>query len=84
MGSLSPSTFSKKPTKTVVKEEPIKVFNPIPLPRTQKAMIINEKLITIKMFDGEKDKKKFKITEMPLVPPSSKECGKINNTVLIA
>ena len=36
------------------------------------------------MFDGEKGKKKFKITEMPLVPPSNKECGKINNTVLTA
>jgi len=36
------------------------------------------------MFAGEKDKKKFKITEIPLVPPSSKECGKINNMVLTA
>jgi hypothetical protein len=36
------------------------------------------------MLAGEKVKKKVRITEIPLVPPSSKECGKINNTVLMA
>ena len=68
----------------VVKVEPTKVFIPISLPSTIKATIINEKLIPINILAGEKLKNALRITEIPLVPPSSNKCGKIKSTVLVA
>ena len=42
----------------------------------------SEKFIAIKIVPGEKLRKRSSITESPLVPPSKREWGKINKTVL--
>ena len=84
IGESNISIFSKIPINNVVKIDPTSVFIAISFPRNIKAIIIKAKLSITRMVPGEKVRKEFKITDIPLVPPSKREWGKINDTVLKA
>ena len=65
----------------MVRVDPTKVFTAILVPSTINASSNSKKFIIIRIVPGEKGRYAFKITEIPLVPPSKSECGNINKTV---
>lgn len=64
--------------------EPTNVLTAILLPKIINASKISRIFIIIKIFAGEKGKKNVSITEIPLVPPKSKESGKMKSSVATA
>ena len=81
-GIISPvKTFSRTPTKIVVRVDPTKVLIAILFPNTKNAVTSNKQFIITRIVPGEMDMYAFKITDIPLVPPRSNECGNIKATV---
>jgi hypothetical protein len=70
---LNVSGFSKKPINAVVNTDPTRVLTAMLFPRIQNARTISKILIPLRIIPGENGRKRVRITEIPLVPPSKSE-----------
>lgn len=80
-GASGLQIFSKRLKKKVVRVDPIKVLKAISFPRTINASSKRKQLIHTRMVSLENGRYALRITEIPLVPPSSRESGKIKRIV---